>query len=377
LLNQKREHQAAEIAIDARWLHLGGLGTYAYHLIAGFAQYGNGFMLRGIVNYRNAERIAQFCDRVVITEASMYSLREQLEIARAARGADLLHVPHYNAPLLYHGSMLVSIHDVIHITDPVYRRGVRAWLYARPVLNLVARRADHIVTVSEYSKAQIVEQLGVPSSKVTAIYNGVHSQFCCADRNEAFAAVSTALGLTTPYILYVGNLKPHKNVSTLLRAFALLRKRKGIPQELLIIGDDARWGRARREECSRLGINDTTHFVPEVAQKLLPKIYAAADLLVMPSTIEGFGLPVLEAMACGTPVACSRAASLPEVGGDAVLYFDAARTEELASVIERVVNSSELQEKLRAKGLERAKRFTWEDSARKHVELYGHLLGLN
>jgi glycosyltransferase involved in cell wall biosynthesis len=377
LLKQNSGHQGAEVAIDARWLHLGGLGTYAYHLIAGFARHGNGFTLRGIVNQRNAERIAPFCDRVVIAEASMYSLREQLEIARAARGADLLHVPHYNAPLLYHGPMLVSIHDVIHITAPVYRRDVRAWLYARPVLNLVARKADHIVTVSEYSKAQIVDQLRVPSSKVTAIYNGVNSQFCCADRNEAFAAVSTALGLKSPYVLYVGNLKPHKNVSTLLRAFAMLRKGTDIPQELLIIGDDARWGRARREECSRLGINDTTHFVPEVAQKLLPKIYAAADLLVMPSTIEGFGLPVLEAMACGTPVVCSRATSLPEVGGDAVLYFDPASPEDLASVIERVVNSSELQEKLREKGLERAKRFTWEDSIRKHVELYGHLLGLN
>jgi glycosyltransferase involved in cell wall biosynthesis len=375
--NQNRELRAPEVAIDARWLHSGGLGTYAYHLIAGFAQYGDGFTLRAIVNQRNAERVAPFCDHVVIAEASMYSLREQLEIARAARGADLLHVPHYNAPLLYRGPLLVSIHDVIHITDPVYRLGVRAWLYARPVLNLVARKADHIVTVSEYSKAQIVEQLGVPSSKVTAIYNGVNSQFCCVDRSEAFAAVSRALGLRTPYVLYVGNLKPHKNVSTLLRAFALLRNRKDTPQELLIIGDDARWGRARREECFRFGINDVTHFVPHVAQELLPKIYAAADLLVMPSTIEGFGLPVLEAMACGTPVVCSRATSLPEVGGDAVLYFDPASPEELASVIERVVNSPELQETLRAKGLERAKQFTWEDSTRKHVELYRRLLALN
>jgi len=372
-----KEHKAAEVAIDARWLHLGGLGTYAYHLIAGFAQHGNGFTLRAIVNKRNAERVAPFCARVVIAEASMYSLREQLEIGSAAKGADLLHVPHYNAPLLYRGPLVVSIHDVIHITDPEYRRGVRAWFYARPVLNLVARRADHIVTVSEYSKAQIVEQLGVPSSKVTAIYNGVNSQFCCVERNDALAAVSRALGLTAPYILYVGNLKPHKNVSALLQAFALLRKRQGISQELLIIGDDARWGCVRREECFRLGINETTHFVPHVAQELLPKIYAAADLLVMPSKIEGFGLPVLEAMACGTPVVCSRATSLPEVGGDAVLYFDPSNPEELADTIKRVLNSRALQENLRARGLERAKRFTWEDSTRKHVELYRRLLGQN
>ena len=377
MLNQRREHQAAEIAIDARWLHLGGLGTYAYHLIAGFPQHGNGFTLRGIVNQRNAKRVAPFCARVVIAEASMYSLREQFEIARAAKGADLLHVPHYNAPLLHRGLLLVSILDLIHITEPAHRHSLKSWVYASPMLHLVARKAEHIVTISEYSKAQIVERLGVSPSKVTPIYCGVNGRFRPLKREEADRIVSDALGLQGPYILYVGNLKPHKNVSTLLRAFAHLRRRRDIPHRLLIIGDDVRWGPVRREECSRLGINDTTRFVPYVAYELLPKVYAAADMLVMPSTIEGFGLPVLEAMACGTPVVCSRAASLPEVGGDAVQYFDPASFEELAFAIERVVNSFELGETLRAKGLERAKQFTWEDSTRKHIELYRRLLAVN
>jgi glycosyltransferase involved in cell wall biosynthesis len=117
--------------------------------------------------------------------------------------------------------------------------------------------------------------------------------------------------------------------------------------------------------------------VSYAVQGLLPKIYAAADLLVVPSRIEGFGLPVLEAMACGTPVVCSRAASLPEVGGDAVVYFDPEDPEELAGAIERVLSSEELQLSLKAKGLERAKQFTWEESTRKHVELYQHVLGSN
>ena len=106
-------------------------------------------------------------------------------------------------------------------------------------------------------------------------------------------------------------------------------------------------------------------------------MYAGADLLVMPSTIEGFGLPVLEAMACGTPVVCSRAASLPEVAGGAALYFDPTSAEELAEKIEKLLNSRELQESLRAKGLERAKQFTWEESTRKHVELYQRMLGVS
>jgi len=245
------------------------------------------------------------------------------------------------------------------------------------MLNLVARKAEHIVTLSEYSKAQIVERLGVPTEKVTAIYCGVNGQFRCVDRKEACAAVSQALGIQEPYLLFVGSLKPHKNISTLLRAYALLRNRGDIRQRLLIVGDDARWKPLLVEECARLGIQDTTTFVPYVSQELLPKVYAGAELLAMPSTIEGFGLPALEAMACGTPVVCSRAASLPEVGGEAVMYFDPQSPEELAEAIEQVLSSKELRESLRAKGLERAKQFTWEESARKHVELYQRLLGLN
>jgi len=366
----------SKATIDARWL-VGGIGTYTRHLLEGLSRHGNGIEVHAITREQHREAVEQWCPRVTVVNAPIYTMREQWRIPREAKGCDLLHVPHYNAPLLHRGPLLVSILDLIHITDPVYSRSFRSWAYARPMLNLAARKAQHIVTLSEYSKAQIVERLGVSPSKVTAIHCGVNGQFRPLEREEAGRIVSDALGLQGPYILCVGNLKPHKNVSILLRAFAQLRRRSDIPHRLVIIGDDARWGRVRREECSQFGINDTTHFIPYVAQELLPKVYAAADLLVMPSTIEGFGLPVLEAMASGTPVVCSRAASLPEVGGDAVLYFDPSSSEELADVIERILSSRILQENLRAKGLERAKQFTWERSTHAHVKLYSRLLGLN
>jgi len=366
----------AKVMIDARWL-AGGIGTYTKQLLAGICQSPDGFEVQAITRQRDAKLVAQWCPRVKVVNMPTYTLREQLAIPWAAKGCDLLHVPHYNAPLLHRGPLLVSVLDLIHITDPVYSRSARSWVYARPMLNLVARKADHIVTISEYSKAQIVERLGVQAEKVTAIHCGVNGQFRCADRKEAYAAVSEALGIQEPYLLFVGSLKPHKNIFTLLQAFMLLRQRHDIGQRLLIVGDDARWKSLLLEECSRLGIRDNTTFVPYVSQELLPKVYAGADLLVMPSTIEGFGLPVLEAMASGTPVVCSRAASLPEVAGDAALYFDPASAKELADAIEKLLSSSELQENLRAKGLERAKQFTWEESTRKHVELYRRLLGLN
>jgi glycosyltransferase involved in cell wall biosynthesis len=367
---------SAQVTIDARWL-AGGIGTYTKELLSGICQSPDGFDVRAIARERDAKLVAQWCPRVKVVNTPTYTLREQVAIPWAAKGCDLLHIPHYNAPLLHRGTLLVSILDLIHITDPVYSRDVRSWVYARPMLNLVARKAEHVVTLSEYSKAQIVERLGVRAEKVTAIHCGVNGKFLCVDRTEAHAAVSEALGIQGPYILFVGSLKPHKNISTLLQAFMLIRRRHDIRQRLLIVGDDAHWKPLLVEECSRLGIQDNTTFVRYVSQELLPKVYAGADLLVMPSTIEGFGLPVLEAMASGTPVVCSRAASLPEVAGGAALYFDPASAEELAERIEELLNSRELQESLRAKGLERAKQFTWEESTRKHVELYHRLLGMN
>jgi glycosyltransferase involved in cell wall biosynthesis len=362
------------LSIDARWLE-GGIGTYTRQLLAGLSENENEFDVRAIVRRQDADLVSKWCDQITVVDTRIYTLREQFQIARAASGSDLLHVPHYNAPLMHRGPLMISIHDLIHITDPCYRDTFKAWAYARPVLSLAAQRAAHIVTVSEYSKAQIVERLCVPDTKVTAIHNGVHESFCCVPRADAFHAASPFIGFNSPYLLYVGSLKPYKNISCLLRAFASVRARSRIQQKVLIVGDNSRWKKPLLEQCSSLGLDGAVHFTAGVPAELLPKIYAAADLLVMPSRMEGFGLPVLEAMACGTPVICSHAASLPEVGGDAVLYFDPANHEELASAIEAVLGSQGLRNLLREKGIERAKRFTVKDSVQKHVNLYMRLLG--
>ena len=361
------------VTIDARWL-LGGIGTYTRHLLAGLSKLRNSFDILAITREQHAESVSNWCENIKIVDVPIYTIKEQLAVPWAAKGTDLLHVPHYNVPVFHRGPLVVSILDLIHVTDPAYRGRFNSRIYAKPMLNLAARKADHIITISDFSKAQIVEHLGVPPEKITTIHCGVNGQFHCIDRDEAFAAVSEQLQLRGPYILYVGNLKPHKNVSVLLKAFASLRKRNAIPHSLLIIGDDKHWKRSLMEEAQRLAIGDATYFVPHVSNPLLSNVYAAADLLVMPSRIEGFGLPVLEAMASGTPVICSRAASLPEVAADAALYFDPTSHEELVVEIERVLASDPLQRSLRKNGLERAKQLTWQSSVQKHVDLYHRLL---
>jgi len=209
---------------------------------------------------------------------------------------------------------------------------------------------------------------------VSVIYLGVGDHFRPCDRARASLRVSTLLGLKRPYILFVGNLKPHKNVRTLLRAFAEIRVRKNLDHHLLILGDDRKWKASLVSECGQLGIKEHVHFVPQAAYEELPWVYGAADLFVMPSLIEGFGLPVLEAMACGTPVVCSRAASLPEVGGNAVDYFDPSSEDDLAAALERVLGSHELQQTLRCRGFERVKLFPWSQTARQTLDLYRSVL---
>jgi glycosyltransferase involved in cell wall biosynthesis len=362
-----------KIVIDARMLAT-GIGTYLFNILTSLKGNTPGLSIRALTCVNDVARVQPLCDEVRVVRAPIYSIREQFEIPWAARGADLLHVPHYNAPLLYRGKLLVTIHDLTHIIDATFKRTMASMVYARPMLNLIVRKADHIITVSEFSKSQIVERLGVSPSRITVIHSGVSAHFCRRDQQEAVTRVSVAIRLERPYILFVGNLKPHKNVRTLIRALASLRARKAIEHELLILGDDRKRKTELVEECHRLGVAEVVRFVPHVSYEMLPYVYGAADLLVLPSFIEGFGLPVLEAMACGTPVVCSRAASLPEVAGDAAEYFEPSSAEDLAAAIERVLNSRERQTELRQKGVERAKQFSWDECARRHGEVYRNLL---
>jgi glycosyltransferase involved in cell wall biosynthesis len=362
-----------QVTIDARIL-MTGIGTYTFNLIGSLKGKSVGFTMRALTWAKDAERMRPLCDEVKVVDARIYTIREQFEIPWAARGADLLHVPHYNAPLLYRGKLLVTIHDLTHIMDVTFGRTVASFVYARPMLNLVVRKADHVVTVSEFTKNEIVEHLRVSPAKITVIHSGVSPHFCPQDRQEAVSCVSAAIGLERSYILFVGNLKPHKNVKTLIRAFALLRAHRKIDQHLVILGDDRKWKKELVRECQKRGVQEAVHFVPHVDYAMLPSIYGAADLFVLPSRIEGFGLPILEAMACGTPVVCSRAASMLEVAGDAAEYFDPSSAEDLAAAIDRVLNSEERRAELCRRGLERVKLFSWDECARRHCEVYRSIL---
>ncbi len=310
-----------------------------------------------------------YADDIRVANVPIYTLAEQLAVPRAAAGAALLHVPHYNIPLAHRGTLLVSIHDLTHLLDAGFRHSWKTRLYGRPMLRSAARNAAHIFTVSEYSKAQIVNHLDVAPDKVTVAYNGVSDEFRPIPPGTARACMHQRFGVDEPYLLYVGNLKPHKNVPALLRAFAH-SSRLQRDFRLLIVGDDATGRTSLQGMAKQLGIAQRTTFLPFVEPRDLPALYSAAAVVVQPSREEGFGLPVIEAMACGTPVVCSHAASLPEVAANAARYFDPLRPDELCEVLERVVGSPALQSEMRCAGLDRAACFTWRDCAQRHYEIY-------
>jgi glycosyltransferase involved in cell wall biosynthesis len=361
------------IAVDARWLFT-GIGTYIFNVVSRIKLIEPSIRLHALTNSQFESRLRPFCDQMSIVNGPIYTLREQFQVPWASRGADLLHVPHYNAPLLRRGRLVVTIHDLTHLLDERYRSSLKVRLYARPLTTLIARRADHFFAVTEYTKNRMVEHLAVPADRITVAYNAAAPEFRPLDRQASSGIVRRTFSLDGPYILYVGNLKPHKNVACLLRAVTLLRDRRRLDHKLMIIGAD-RYGRADLQDlAAKLRITDLVIFAGAASQDLLPNAYCAADAVVMPSFEEGFGLPVVEAMACGTPVICSQSASLPEVAGDAAEYFDPRSAEDLADALDRVLHSASRSADLRMKGLERAKRFTWEKCAAVHCSVYRRLV---
>jgi glycosyltransferase involved in cell wall biosynthesis len=275
---------------------------------------------------------------------------------------DLLHGADFSSPFAYGGCTVNTIHDLSPFVDSRYFPPVRR-RYKRVLIRHATRRTSAIITDSEFSRRQIIERFSVGEAKVFAIALGVALEngvpHAKADR---------------PILLFVGNLEHRKNLVRLVEAFRLLRDRRRIPHRLVLAGRPGHGWKDIRATIEKAGIRDFVDVPGYVSNEDLTNLYHSAELFVFPSVYEGFGLPVLEAMACGTPVACSAASSLPEVGGDAVEYFDPYSVEAMAAAIERVLGSPGLQAEMREKGLRQAAKFTWEECARKHLEVYRRVL---
>jgi glycosyltransferase involved in cell wall biosynthesis len=303
---------------------------------------------------------------VVHFDSPIYSMREQIGLARRIPGeTSIFWSPHYNIPLAWRGRLAVTIHDVGHLALPQFFGGFHRQAYARFMFHRISRSADAIMTDSDFTRTEFERLVGTSRASPEVVHIGVDQSW--------FEVAPSPTPHPKPYLLYVGNVKPHKNLGCLLEAFGKLVSRT--PCDLLILGktEGFRTGDSGvRLAATRLA--PRVQLLGAVSQGLLKRYMAHAEALVLPSLYEGFGLPPLEAMACGCPAIVSRAASLPEVCGDAAQYCDPLDPDSIADAIMGVLQDSKLRETLRCRGLERARRFSWERSARAALSVLDRVL---
>ena len=287
---------------------------------------------------------------------------------------DLLHVQ-YTGPLFGLAPLVVSVHDVSFLEYPQYFTRFRSLQLGLTVRQTV-QRAARVLTPSEYSRRAILRHYRIPEEKVVVVPNAVAGQFRPIDREVARAAIHRKFGIHQPFVLSVGDLQPRKNHLGLLHAFEdVLQAEPRLPHELVFVGKETWYSSDLHRAVNRSRVRDRVHFAGFVEDDDLVKFYGACEMFVFPSFYEGFGLPILEAMACGRAVACSRTTAMPEVANAAGILFDPGSKEEIARAMLDVLLDSELRARLERLGLHRAAGFSWERSAAQTLEVYYDVAG--
>jgi glycosyltransferase involved in cell wall biosynthesis len=310
--------------------------------------------------WRNDPRIEVFT-----TPAPIYSVQEQMLGMRGAyRNTRLLWVPHYNAPLWHSGRMIVTFHDIGPMALPEILSNMVKRGYAKLLIERAAKQAAAILCVSQFTRSEL-SGMGVAAEKMTVTPLGLDSGWpSSAPPHREQDGV--------PYLLFVGNVKPNKNLDLLLRAFAALQDR--IPFRLLLAGRMRGFGTDDEVVLRKAtAMGDRVRFVGEIDDATLQSLYAGATALVLPSLYEGFGLPLLEAMQLGCPVLASTAGALPEVGGDAALYFDPRSESQLAQCLLQSCDSSAMSE-LSRRGRERVTHFSFARCAQQMAAVMNRLM---
>ncbi len=293
-------------------------------------------------------------------------LVQPIEVIRL--GIDLLHSLAFVQPLLRPCLSVVTIHDLSFILFPASFRRLNR-LYLSHLTRLSVKEADMVIAVSQNTKRDLVRLFGLDEEKVCVIYHGT---------NESFQPIAShplenfrkRRGLPESFILFVGTMEPRKNLERLLEAFAQVKKDSKLPHKLVIAGPRGWFSEKTLAAAERLGLEDEVLFSGYIPQKELPFWYNAAQAFVYPSLYEGFGLPVMEAMACGVPVITSNTSSLPEVVGEAGVKIDPYSVEELSRALQEVLTNKDLRSALIDKGLAQAKKFSWRKAAQETLAAY-------
>lgn len=365
--------------LDARTAtpHFPGIGRYVRSLAQAMAP-----------ELRRGERLAVLTGagrpfqvrgtEAVPVTASPFSLAQQWSIPAQLRRLDaaLYHSPYYLMPYRPGTRAVLTVYDLIPLRFPEHST-LRARLLFRGLTRLALSTARHVIAITETARRDFIAEFGLPPERITAIPLAPSPLFE-PQPAAVIAAVREKYALPPRFVLYAGSNKPHKNLVGLVSAWtAPASLAEAADADLVIAGPwDERYGEAR--QLADAAGDASIRWLGRVPDADLAALYAAATVFVFPSLFEGFGLPVIEAMACGTPVICSNATALPEVAGDAAVLFDPGAPDAgatLRAALERVLGDAKLRQQLRERGLERAARFSWTETARQTLHLYRTIAG--
>ena len=375
------------ICIDARLYGLehAGLGRYVMRLVEDILKLDkkNNYVLflnsTHIDKFKNKKRV-----KVVTTNIPIYSLAEQtiLPFVFLKEKLDLLHVPHFNAPLIYPRKFILTIHDLIKHDSKgpeTTTRNQGLYLFKRfgylALTNLIAHRADHILVPSNYVKESIAKRLHVSPEKITVTYEAAAGSIREVNlTKDEKTNLLNKYHLTQPFIVYTGSVYPHKNVDVLVSAIEIHNKNKEVDLELaLICSRSVFWDRLKKKITDK-NLSNWIKLLGFIEDEDVGKLYSLAIALVHPSKMEGFGLTGLEAMNVGLPVISSNASCLPEVYGDAALYFNPKDTDDLVSCLETLIKDEEFRSSMATRGYHQAKKYSWQKMAKETHSVYKQML---
>ena len=375
------------IGIDARFYGpLGkGLGRYTQKLIENLQKIDTQNEYYIFLRQENWDEFRPYNPNFhkVLADYRWYTLAEQIFFpAKILRlRLDLMHFPHFNVPFLYYREFVVTIHDLILTKFPTMRATTLGpWLYKmkywgyRIIILSAVRRAKKVITVSEFVKKELINQFKLPTEKVIVTYEAADvvesGQLKIPDKDL------TRYGIKQKYLLYVGNAYPHKNLEGLLRVFKILKTENNFDYQLVLVGkEDYFYDRLKAEARAAGLLEEKNGLAPVIffgfsSQEMLADLYRNATLYVFPSFYEGFGLPPLEAMSYGLPVTASNSTCLPEILGEAAIYFDPKNTEEIAARIKEVLSNNDLRQKLIKLGFDQVKKYNWGKCAQATLIIY-------
>jgi glycosyltransferase involved in cell wall biosynthesis len=361
------------VGIDARLVYYSqaGIGQYILHLVNGLSKVDaeNEYVL--LQSRKDDKTILERPNfrRVSLWTPSHHRLeRHSLNVELMRLGLDVLHSPDFIPPHRPSCKSVITVHDLAFLLYPHFLTKESARYYGH--IDQAVVWTDQIIAVSENTRRDTVQHLGVSEDKITVVYEAANPIFRPLDREEARRQVRDRHGIDGRFVLFVSTIEPRKNVPALLRAMWQLMEGYKEDVHLVLAGGKGWLFEDVFAVVEKLKLDSRVHFVGRVSSEDLLVLYNAAELLAHPAFYEGFGLPPLEAMACGLPVIVSNVASLPEVVGDAGLLIDPHDVDELAVSMWRVLNDDGLRAEMRAQGLRQAARFSWERAARETLKIY-------